>query len=448
MNLKSKLRAAVLTAATLGIFGGVSQAIASTSTPVRPVVGQTGTLIAQQFGNIAINENNFLVVAVPGTTAQPHRLYIVEQLQSSPPCWTINNPGDRPTQVNGLWNTFDFTGVCRLQRDSNGYAVRLAGQDVSGARFEVNQRDGDLLLQFAPSTISRDRITIGRSGGISPTGFTQIYLNPGWSLTKRTFNGQIVGSHLVYFTNDATLAQLQQGEGIATGPGTTQPPVTRPPLAFRDIQGNRYAADITRAAQLGVISGFAEDNTFRPTAPLTREQAVSVVMESVNEIMPTSVLATIPQSVFSAPFPDVAQNRWSALKIEQAKSLGIVTGDFGTGNFRPTDNVSRAELMAMFYKVAQVRADADAADTTSTTPVPGRDPASGQLIPNIANPVQFTDIGGHWGEQAITQMAAVCAIASPLNETGTNFAPNANALRDYTAAAAVRAIDCPSARPQ
>lgn len=448
MNLKSKLRAAVLTAATLGIMGGVSQAIASTSTPVRPVVGQTGTLMAQQFGNIAINENNFLVVAVPGTTAQPHRLYIVEQIQPNPPCWSINNPGARPTQVNGLWNTFDFSGVCRLQRDSNGYAVRLAGQDLSGARFEVNQRDGDLLLQFAPSTVSRDRITIGRTGGISPTGFTQIHLNPGWSLTKRTFEGQIVGSHLVYFTNDATLAQLQEGEGIATGPGTTQPPVTPPTLAFRDIQGNRYAAEITRAAQLGVISGFAEDNTFRPTAPLTREQAVSVVMESATRILPTSELANIPQSVFGAPFPDVAQNRWSALKIAQARSLGIVTGDFGTGNFRPTDNVSRAELMAMFYKVNLLRVDFDAADTTSTTPVPGRDPATGQLIPNIANPVQFTDISGHWGEQAITQMAAYCAIASPLNETGTNFAPNTNALRDYTAAAAVRAIDCPAGRPR
>ncbi|PSN13179.1 S-layer protein [filamentous cyanobacterium CCT1] len=446
MNPMSKLKAAALMAATLGVLGGAGQAIAQNRTPVQPMVRETGTLLAQTFGNTDINAANFLVVAVPGSAAQPYRLYIVEQLQPNPPCWTIANPGGEPTQVNALWNTFDFTGICRLQRDTNGYAIRLAGQDLSGTRFEVNQRDGDLLLQFAPSTISRDRITIGRANGISPTGFTQIDLNPGWSLTKRTFNGQIVSSHLVYFTNDLTLAQLQSGE---TGGGTppVTPPVTPPTLAFNDIRGNRYAAEITRAATLGVISGFP-DNTFKPTSPLTREQAVSVVIETAAEILPTSLIAERSQVVSSPPFPDVAANRWSALKIQQAKQLGLVTGDAGTGNFRPTDNVSRAELMAMMYKLALIRANAGAGDTTSTTPVPGRDQVTGGLIPNIPNPTAFTDISGHWGENAIRQMAAVCAIASPLNETGTNFAPNTNALRDYTAAAAVRAVDCPAARPQ
>ncbi|MEO1068635.1 MAG: DUF3747 domain-containing protein, partial [Cyanobacteria bacterium J06638_6] len=414
--------------------------------PVQPMMSQTGTILAQQFGNIAVNEANFLVVAVPGSVAQPHKLYIVEQLQVSPSCWEILNPGGEPTQVNALWNTFDFSGICRLQRDSNGYAVRLNGQDVSGARFEVNERDGDLLLQFAPSTISRDRITIGRTNGISPNGFTQIDLNPGWTLTKRTFEDQIVSSNLVYFTNDLTLAQLQGDTGGGTTPPPT-PPVTPPAPAFADIEGNRYAADITRAAQLGVISGFAEDNTFRPTETLTREQAVSVMMETAEILLPTSVIATLPTGVFSQPFPDVATDRWSALKIQQAKQLGIVAGD-DTGRFRPTDNVSRAELMAMSYKLALIRADAGAGDTTSTSPVPGIDETTGELIPNISNPVIFTDISGHWGEEVIQQMAAVCAIASPLNETGTNFFPNANALRDYTASVAVRAIDCPAARPQ
>ena len=446
MKFMSAFKAAALTAATVGVLGGSGQAIANHHTPVQPMVRETGTLLAQTFGNIAINEANFLVVAVPGSTSQPYRLYIVEQLQPNPPCWTIANPGGEPTQVNALWNTFDFTGVCRLQRDTNGYAIRLAGQDLSGVRFEVNQRDGDLLLQFAPSTVSRDRITIGRANGISPTGFTQIDLNPGWSLTKRTFNGAIVSSHLVYFTNELTLAQIQGGViGSPTPPIT--PPVTPPALAFNDIRGNRYAADITRASSLGVISGFPEDGTFRPTAPLTREQAVSVVMETARKVLPTSALANLPQSVSNAPFSDVAANRWSAVKIQQAKQLGIVTGDFGTGRFRPTDNVSRAELMAMTSKLALVRANAGAGDATSTSPVPGRDQAGG-IIPNVSNPPNFTDISGHWGEATIRQMAAFCAIATPLNETGTSFAPNTNALRDYTAAVAVRAIDCPAARPQ
>ncbi|PZV10115.1 MAG: hypothetical protein DCF32_00485 [Leptolyngbya sp.] len=448
MKLISMLKVAALTAATLVVVSAAGQAVAPNPTSVQPAVRETGPLLAQTFGNTPINAANFLVVAVPGSTSQPYRLYIVEQLQPNPPCWTIANPGGEPTQVNALWNTFDFTGVCRLQRDTNGYAIRLAGQDLSGVRFEVNQRDGDLLLQFAPSTVSRDRITIGRANGISPTGFTQLDLNPGWSLTKRTFNGAIVSSHLVYFTNDLTLAQLQGGQTGGGTPPVVTPPVTPPALAFNDIRGNRYAAEITRASSLGVISGFPEDGTFRPNAPLTREQAVSVMMETARKVLPTSVLANLPQSVFSAPFSDVAANRWSAVKIQQAKQLGIVTGDADSSNFRPTDNVSRAELMAMTYKLALVRANAGAGDTTSTSPVPGIDQSTRGIIPNISNPPTFTDISGHWGEATIKQMAAFCAIATPLNETGTNFAPNANALRDYTAAVAVRAIDCPAARPQ
>ena len=81
-----------------------------------------------------------------------------------------------------------------------------------------------------------------------------------------------------------------------------------------------------------------------PKNPLTREQGVSIVMEAASQVLPTSLLATIPQSVFSAPLPPMLlKTAGSALKIAQAKSLDIVAGDFGTGNFRPTDNLSRAE---------------------------------------------------------------------------------------------------------
>jgi hypothetical protein len=448
MNLVTKFRTIALTAATLGVLGSLSPTLATTQQPIQSMGPQASNLLAQTFGNVAINQANFLVVAGPGSTAQPYRLLIVEQVNNNRACWNIPNANVRPTEVNDLWNTFDFTGVCRLQKDSNGYAVRLGGVDVAGARFEVNNRNGDLVLQFAPSTTSRDRYTIGRTGGISSTGFTQIHLEPGWSLTKRTFNGAIVSSHLVYFTNDLTLAQIQGGQtGGGTDPGTDPgtPPVVS--LPFNDIRGNRYANDIARAAQLGTISGFP-DGTFKPTSPLTREQAVSVMMETAKKVLPSTLIATLPNAVFSAPFADVEASRWSAVKIQQAKQLGIVTGDAGTGRFRPTDNVSRAELMAMSYKIALLRADAGAGDTTSTTPVPGRDQATGGIIPNISNPPVFGDISGHWAENTIKQMAAFCAIATPLNETGTSFAPNTHALRDYTAAVSVRAIDCPAARPQ
>lgn len=446
MKQLATIRAAALTAATLGILGSMGPGMATSQPTLQPMGNQVRTLLAQTFGNIPINEADFLVVAAPGSVAQPHRLMIVEQISRDRACWSIPNANARPTEINALWNTFDFSGVCRLQRDSNGYAVRLAGQDMAGARFEVNNRGGNLLLQFAPSTLSRDLVTIGRTGGISSTGFTQIHLDPGWSLTKRTFEGQVVSSHLVYFTNDQTFAQLH---GDETGGGTVTPPITPPPtvtLPFTDIRGNLYETKIVRAAELGTMSGFP-DGRFQPNSPLTREQAVSVMMETATRTLPTSVIAELPTAVFGAPFPDVAANRWSAVKIQQARQLGIVVGDAGTGRFRPTDNVSRAELMAMSHKLALIRADAGAADDTGT-PVPGSGQVQRGIVPNISDPPVFSDISGHWAEQVIRTMASFCAIATPLNETGTSFAPNTNALRNYTAAVSVRAIDCPAGRPQ
>jgi hypothetical protein len=41
-------------------------------------------------------------------------------------------------------------------------------------------------------------------------------------------------------------------------------------------------------------------------------------------------------------------------------------------------------------------------------------------------------------------MSAYCGVASPLNETGTNFAPDEPAKRNYAAAATVRMLDCVS----
>lgn len=450
MNLVANLKAVALTAATLGVLGGVGPAMAAVPTAPsanRPTESTHPLLAQQQFGSTRVDESDLLVVAVPGTASIPYRLYIVEQVGTGRDCWTFADSGDGRSHVNALWNTFDFSGVCRLQRDSNGYAVRLAGQDVgSGVRFEVNERGGNLMLQVSPSIVSRQRFTIGRSNGISPTGFTRLQLDPGWFLSKRTFEGQVVSSHLVYFENDATLAQLLDGE-VATDPPTRPQPQPQPTLAFPDIRGNRYATEINRAAELGVISGFPEDNTFRPTGSLTREQAVSVVIETAAQILPTSLIAERDQQVFSPPFPDVAVNRWSAVKIRQAQQLGIVRGDAGTGLFRPTDNVSRAELMAMMNRLSLIRANVDTFDPTGTQ-VPGFEDLPTTLPTNVSNPPNFTDISGHWGAATIQQMAGYCGVATPLNETGTNFAPNTMALRDYTAATAARMVDCPANRPQ
>lgn len=428
MKLK-KLKFAALATAVIGVVGGVSSAVANTSL-VEQVAPETAVRIAQTFGNTPVNENNFLLVSVPGGSLQPHRLFIIEQMQPSPACFEVMDDGSLPIEVNDLWNQFDYTGVCRVQKDSNGFAVWIGGEDVGlEYRLQVVERNGNLLLQARPS--QGKTLTVGTTGGISSTGFTKINLNDGWYLTKRTFEGSIVGSHLVYLTNDATIAQLEAAEGgddVAVTPTPTPTPTpTTPPQTppFTDIQGDIYAAQIARAAQLGITSGY-EDGTFKPLNTISREEAVTLVMETIVRTAPASVQAQLPQQVFGDPFPDVSANRWSALRIAQAKQLGIIEGDFETGNFRPGDPLTRAELMALSRKAALARnTEVDA------------------LTPN-QTPMNFSDISGHWAAATIVEMSGYCGVATPLNERGSNFAPENDALRNYAVTAMVRIVDCPA----
>jgi hypothetical protein len=142
-------------------------------------------------------------------------------------------------------------------------------------------------------------------------------------------------------------------------------------------------------------------------------------------------LAQLP-TVTSAPFPDVAANRWSAAKIKFLKDNGILAGD-PSGNFRPTDNITRAELMAAILRTAELFV---------TRTRPGVPVDTVIVPPTPTNSFAFTDIQGHWAQQTILKMSAYCKVATPVNETGTAFGPNLQALRDYTAAAIVRLLDC------
>lgn len=405
MKLMRKLTVAVVTAATVGLLSNV------------------GTAIAQNYGAREVDQDDFLVVAAPGSVLIPYRLYIIEQKTDERDCFEVN--GENPGEVEPLWTTFDFSGICGRASDSNGYSIRVNGQDLgSDYILQIREVGGELVLLGTPRRGGRS-ITIGRTGGISDTGYTEIVLNPGWRITKRTFEGDVLGHN--YFTNNATLAELlSEEDDIATQPPTTpEPPEeAEPELPFPDIEGDLYATQIARAVEIGVVSGF-QDGTFRPREAVTREQAVSMVIEALRSKLPAGT--TLPTvEVSSRPFPDVPVNRWSANKIALAKELGIVSGD-QVGTFRPTAPVSRVELMAMLRQEALAIRRYTGLDAN--------------LAPTH-EPVNFSDIDGHWGEDLITLMSAYCQVATPVNESGTAFRPDTPALRNYTSAAIVRLYDC------
>ncbi|MGK7900214.1 MAG: DUF3747 domain-containing protein [Hormoscilla sp.] len=155
--------------------------------------------IASIFGQQAVNQNDFVAVAVPVDGGNSQRLVILEQKSNRRACW--NEYGSDPVRIEPLLLSFDFTGICGRAADSNAYSIRVGGRDLglkytlflqvnNGKIFMIGK---DLLNPNAPV------LTIGKTNGIT-NEYMKIDLEPGWYFTKRTYNGRTLGH--IYLTRD------------------------------------------------------------------------------------------------------------------------------------------------------------------------------------------------------------------------------------------------------
>ncbi|MGL4376559.1 MAG: DUF3747 domain-containing protein, partial [Microcoleaceae cyanobacterium] len=315
---------------------------------------------------------------------------------------------------------FNFTNDCKRATDSNGFSIRIAGEDL-GLKYllSLQKINGNILLVGSPRDTSLKPIIIGQTKGII-NDFLRIQLEPGWRFTKRAYQGQTLGHY--YFTSD----QPVTGGGIATQPSPSPSTAPSPSTSsgFRDITNNIYASEIKDAVSLGFVAGFSEDNTFRPQDPLTREQLVSIVLEALKRIPGTQI--NLPTLVSTSPYQDVDSKRWSAAKIQFARDKKIVSG-YADGLFQPNKPVTRAELVTVLRRGAEYALAAQGKSSTLT--------AKNAVF-------SFVDTQGHWADQTINIMSAYCKVASPYNETGNRFLPNDPARRDYATAATLRMFKC------
>jgi N-acetylmuramoyl-L-alanine amidase len=380
------------------IFAALSAGFVAASLPF-------GSALAVTFGQKEVDQAKFIAIAKPiGQDA--HQLIILEQVTDKKPCWSES--GSQPVIVDPLLLKFDFTGICGRSTDANGYSIRMDGQDLGGKyTLRIRYRNNEMVLVGSPDDTKDPEIVIGRVNSIVKD-FAKIQLDPGWYFSKRTFTTpktektpetvKVLGH--VYLTRDG---------------GDTLP--------FGDVAGDVYLKEIKAAVGLKFIAGF-QDNTFRPTTPLTREQLVSMVLEALKTL--SAVKLTVPTTVTTNPYPDVDAKRWSATKIAFARDNKIVTG-YQDGTFAPDKPVTRAELLAVLKRTAEY------AKTLKNQPT---------TLASTQAAFAFTDTQGHWAADLITQMSTYCGAASPFNETGTAFSPNEPAFRNYSAAAILRTLNC------
>ncbi len=298
--MKSVIRRLALIAAT------ATSAAMSTLSPVPPAA-------AAQFGQQEVDQNKFIAVAAPAG-ATSHQLLILEQLSSSRACWSES--GSAPTVVDPLLLKFDFTGICGRSTDSNGYSVRVANQDL-GVQYSlrlVKQANDLKLMAVSNRDRSTSPIEIGRTQAIA-NGFTKIELNPGWRLTKRTYNGRALGH--IYLTNNQDLptliaaaggSQAQPAPAPVTRPVTPSQPVQQPPAVVVPVGSSAGSGSTTgrplpappvvttRPGSSSSGSGGYTVPTVEPGGPSTARPPITTPAPTTRPTTPPPVYRGTPPS--------------------------------------------------------------------------------------------------------------------------------------------------------
>jgi N-acetylmuramoyl-L-alanine amidase len=101
---------------------------------------------------------------------------------------------------------------------------------------------------------------------------------------------------------------------------------------------------------LGFVAGFSQNNTFRPQFAVTREQLVSLVLESFQGIQGANI--TFPSNLSIRLYSEVDISRWRAGKVIFARQNKIVSSD-KNGTFKPTQLVTGVELIGVLPIAAE-----------------------------------------------------------------------------------------------
>ncbi len=110
-----------------------------------------------------------------------------------------------------------------------------------------------------------------------------------------------------------------------------------------DVEGQPYAVAVSALMEKGIITGDT-DGSFHPDSELTRAQACTIIVKSMN---PPADFGKAKTDVFS----DMAGYGWAADYISFAVQKGVTKG-YPDGTFRPGKNVTMNELVTMVLRAA------------------------------------------------------------------------------------------------
>ena len=288
--------------------------LATAGLSIAPIAVPTAQAASSLFSEQSVNASQFVVMAAPRNDVD-YNLVVLEQKSSSRDCWTESNGVINPLLLN-----FDFSGICGRATDSNGYSIRMAGEDL-GLQYSLRLEDrGDYVaLMAAPNRRNQSSLEIGRTQNAAKD-FLAVDLNPGWNLSRRVYDGKALGH--IYFSNETSLANtVAAAPAPAARPVTPKPVVTKP-VATKPVTTPSKPDAITIGQPLPKPPVLPGSNQASGSIPIAVEQAPVAVVED-----PATASTATPIAVTTEVSPSTddslsSQPHYSALNPLYQEILG------------------------------------------------------------------------------------------------------------------------------
>mgnify|MGYP000650944358 FL=1 len=120
---------------------------------------------------------------------------------------------------------------------------------------------------------------------------------------------------------------------------------------YPDTKDNWARDAIQAMTQAGYLSGYA-DNTFKPSAQITREQAAAIYGKVLQHNLNEQELADIVTKESSTSYSDVEADRWSSSAIKLVSAAGVMEGTSKTA-FTPSKTMDREQFVASAASLAK-----------------------------------------------------------------------------------------------
>lgn len=190
------------------------------------------------------------------------------------------------------------------------------------AVIELNKSFSDIVGHWAQNDIGL------LANKLVVDGVTENLFEPDRSISRAEFAALVVRS-------------LGLGEGAYSG-------------AFTDVQADDWFAGVVGSAvQARIIDGY-EDGSFRPNAPISREELAAMVIRAANFAGVKPELTAGQQSAMLAKFKDADQIVWARQEIAAAIYSGVVGGmtDDTIGPGLQATRAQSATMLKRFLKNA------------------------------------------------------------------------------------------------